>query len=531
MARYNPNPSDPQTAFFRRSNAADLQSEAAAYIAGLGVGRIISAITLSGGGAGSLFTLTVEHTVAADGVGLSSAQVASSLRVYSASTAPAVALAYSAALADAMAANPGVPLRDAELAGSAAAAVSFGLLVLARQLNADVVEVSSLADLPAPVAGVISLVPGTCYQIRGMVDVGPNTLRLAQGTVLHGSCHQVLDGLIRSAGAGPLLDNIAGASFAVTLLTLTHLAGGNPYYFADVGGPLATTQALVADCNLLFNSAPGVVDGVSQATLARIGIQACSGVGFENRGAITQLVYADMLASNNVAPLTLVRAAPGATAGVFALERLGDNRLNAGSVSMDLDGLPASTTVFVSGCVFIGPGASATALTAARRAEPTWNYESNYGLVPSIIAAENKFSLSVAGGLSPAAVPAGTWQNIPASYVCALSPTTQRFIQAAGSPDQLQYVGVTPAETRFIPIITIEAAAGTQRMGLTINVNGVDIAGAETSSEVTTTATLITTVHQVLLNPLDLVRMRIRNIGSTTQWRLYSANLTAIGLY
>lgn len=398
-------------------------------------------------------------------------------------------------------------------------------------LDPDVVEVTSLADLPAPVAGVISLAASTCYRIHGMVDVGPNTLRLAQGTILHGSCHQVLDGLIRTAGAGPLLDNVPGAIFAVAFLTLTHLAGGNPYYFADVGGPLSTTQALVADCNLALNSAPGVMDGVAQATVARIGVQACAGVAFENRGAITQLVYVDMLASNNAAPLTLVRAAPGATAVVFALERLGDNRLNAGSISLDLDGLPASTTVFVAGCVFIGPGASATALTAARRAEPTWSYETNYGLVPSIIAAENKFSLSVAGGLSPAAIPAGTWQNIPASYVCALSPTSQRFVQAVGSPDQLQYVGVTPAEIRFVPIITIEAAAGTQRMGLTINVNGVDIAAAETSSEVTTTATLITTIHQVLLNPLDLVRMRIRNIGSTTQWRLYSADLTAIGLY
>lgn len=398
-------------------------------------------------------------------------------------------------------------------------------------LAPNVVYVSSLADLPAPVAGVISLAPGTCYQIQGMVDVGPNTLRLAQGTVLHGACHQVLDGLVRTAGAGPLLNNVAGASFSVSFLTLTHLAGGSPYHFADVGGPLATTQALVADCNLILNTAPGIMDGVSQATVARVGVQACSGVALENRAAITQLVYADVLSSNNAAPLTLVRAAPGATAVVFALERLGDNRLNAGSVSLDLDALPTTAVVFVASGVFIGPGASATPVTAARRAEPTWSYETNYGLVPSIIAAENKFALSVAGGLSPAAIPAGTWQNIPASYVCALSSTSQRFVQSAGSPDELQYVGTTPAEVRFIPIITVEAAAGTQRMGLALRVNGVDIPSAETSSEVTTTATLLTTIHQVLLNPLDVVRMRIRNIGSTTQWRLYSANLTAIGLY
>lgn len=398
-------------------------------------------------------------------------------------------------------------------------------------LDPDVVVVRSLADLPTPVAGVISLAAGTCYEVQGMVAVGANTLRLAQGTVVRGGCHQVLDGLVRTAGAGPLLDNVPGASFAVVFLTLTHLAGGNPYYFSDVGGPLAVTQALVADCNLILNSAPGVVDGVQQATVARVGVQACSGVALENRGAITQLVYVDVLASNNTAPLTMVRVAPGATAGAFALERLGDNRLHASSVSLDLDGLPTSALVFVSGCVFVGPGASATPVTAARRAEPTWSYETNYGLVPSIIAAENKFALSVAGGLSPAAIPAGTWQNIPASYVCTLSPTSQRFIQSAGSPDELQYVGTTPAEVRFIPIITVEAAAGTQRMGLTVRVNGVDIATAETSSEVTTTATLLTTIHQVLLNPLDVVRMRIRNIGSTTQWRLYSANLTAIGLY
>lgn len=56
-------------------------------------------------------------------------------------------------------------------------------------LDPDVVNVRSLSDLPAPVAGVISLAAGTCYQIHGMVDVGANTLRLAQGTVLHGSCH------------------------------------------------------------------------------------------------------------------------------------------------------------------------------------------------------------------------------------------------------------------------------------------------------------------------------------------------------
>lgn len=132
MARYNPNPSAPQTAYIQHSNPADMQAAAAAYMAAL-AGRLISAITLTGGGAGSLFILAIEHTPAADGVGIDPVEAAASFRVYSAGTAVAATSAYNAALADAMAANPGVPLRDAEIEGSSSAAVFFGFLVLATQ--------------------------------------------------------------------------------------------------------------------------------------------------------------------------------------------------------------------------------------------------------------------------------------------------------------------------------------------------------------------------------------------------------------
>ncbi len=134
MSRYAPNPSDPQTVYFRRSNAADLQAEASAYITTL-AGRLITAIGLSGGGNGSLVTLAVEHTDAADGFGVAASQVANSLRIFEAASAPALNAAYAAAFANAVAANPGVPFRDSGLAGTSHAAVFFGFLVLATQIG------------------------------------------------------------------------------------------------------------------------------------------------------------------------------------------------------------------------------------------------------------------------------------------------------------------------------------------------------------------------------------------------------------
>lgn len=134
MARYTANPSDPQSVYIQRSNSQDMQTAAVAALLALGA-RLVSAITLSGSGSGTRFSLRIEHTAAADGEGLSPAEVAASLRLYQATSEPALTLAYAAALAAAQAAAPGVPLRDVITAGSGSAGVFFGAVVLATQVG------------------------------------------------------------------------------------------------------------------------------------------------------------------------------------------------------------------------------------------------------------------------------------------------------------------------------------------------------------------------------------------------------------
>lgn len=130
MGRYNPNPSDPQQIQLQRTNATDLQTAARAALGALGGSRLVSAMALSGAGSGARFTLDIEHTDANDWVGLSPAQLALSLTLFTATSADAIDQSYAAALAEAQAAAPAVPLADYMLAGGSDGAIFMGAIAL-----------------------------------------------------------------------------------------------------------------------------------------------------------------------------------------------------------------------------------------------------------------------------------------------------------------------------------------------------------------------------------------------------------------
>lgn len=262
MSRYNPNPSAPQTAYFQRSNFVDLQAEASAFMATL-AGRLISAITLAGGGSGSLFILAIEHTPAADGVGISPAQASSSFRVYAAGNAAAAAGAYAAALSDSVAANPGVPLRDAELVGSSSSAVFFGFLVLATQQGGGSGPVTGLPnavayfDAGGSLTGdaLFTYIPASGFLLLGSAV----PLQSNAGVQVSSTVNNRAQFRSNQYGANAATPGITGFKSRGPVATNTGILAGDPVFTITAIGVAPDNASIPLAATLIFQVPPAFV--------------------------------------------------------------------------------------------------------------------------------------------------------------------------------------------------------------------------------------------------------------------------------
>ena len=106
--------------------------------------------------------------------------------------------------------------------------------------TSSVVNVNSLADLPAPAGGVITLVPGKIYSFSGLVDIGSNYLNL-NGASLRGN-NPVGDG-VTSAVSGAILRSTGQHVFLQNLLVVLGANATTAYDFSDATG--------TKSCNIL----------------------------------------------------------------------------------------------------------------------------------------------------------------------------------------------------------------------------------------------------------------------------------------
>jgi hypothetical protein len=112
----------------------------------------------------------------------------------------------------------------------------------------DPVEVHSLADLPAPVGGVITLAADTRYEFIGRVVIGTNELLLSDGTHIVGRA-----GIIRNEGSSGAILRMPAAGRVVIERIGLDMGGGN---VVQIGGDV---DSLFKDVSFFNTTGGGTV--------------------------------------------------------------------------------------------------------------------------------------------------------------------------------------------------------------------------------------------------------------------------------
>ena len=118
----------------------------------------------------------------------------------------------------------------------------------------DPVEVYTLDDLPAPVAGVITLLPQICYHIHGEVDLGANRILMSAGAGLEG----VGIALLVGSTASPLITCTTDEVARIHHLAITNNGGGEGVYWE---GENSGSQLWLHDCSIYGEPALFVTGG------------------------------------------------------------------------------------------------------------------------------------------------------------------------------------------------------------------------------------------------------------------------------
>jgi len=109
--------------------------------------------------------------------------------------------------------------------------------------------VKSLADLPAPVGGVITLSANTDYEINGNINIGADQLKFSNGSQLFG-INRTTDG-IQYTGAGSMFINVANAGFIMHDIKITTASAAKVF---DLTGD-SSTDICIDNVNLSVTSA------------------------------------------------------------------------------------------------------------------------------------------------------------------------------------------------------------------------------------------------------------------------------------
>ncbi|MDV7186154.1 hypothetical protein R3X25_02580 [Lutibacter sp. TH_r2] len=140
------------------------------------------------------------------------------------------------------------------------------------------VLVTSSADLPAPSGGVITLTPGTLYEINGAIAI-PNTIEL-NGCVLEG--RDIGSDMLIFTGSGALLSGTKGG--VVKNLTLVGSSGKNLFNLNDA---TKTLSLIFRDCYVSSFASVGSISGYNVVLMNLINfINNNNGVTYSNNSKI-----------------------------------------------------------------------------------------------------------------------------------------------------------------------------------------------------------------------------------------------------
>lgn len=375
--------------------------------------------------------------------------------------------------------------------------------VMLRVARDNYVLVKSTADLPAPVAGVITLVSGVEYEINGTISLA-SSINM-NGCTLKGD-DSANDKLVYTGTGALFTGNKTGN---IRYLTLT-AASGSVFNIDALG---TAQNMLVQNCFFLGNSSVGTIAGVG-------GTVFFSTVAyFVNTNGIT-LQNDNNVVMNN----TLWDASNSNTyekfVGTFnVIQILGGDRLTTSTNSakaLDISGITSINAGSAKVIMFVGTGTYIVGTFTN-----AWEVEAS-GL--------NTQKDEVAGGNMYLTVPVATTfsaSNTP-TKVLGTTVSTNLFRVTNPSNNRLTYAGSKTRSFNVSCSMSITQPSSNRYFSFYIARNGVIIPESRQDVKVvnSTDQVSLTLGCRALMAPGDYVEVWVENQSSTTSMTVQTLNLT-----
>lgn len=292
-----------------------------------------------------------------------------------------------------------------------------------KQLN-NVVVVTRLEDLPAPITGNITLVDNLTYQINGTVSLGTNTITLGVSNTIFG-LDKSNDKLVYTGTSAMI--NGTNQDITIGVITLTaSTAGGSVFNLTGT-----TNKMEIRECIFTGSASLGTING-GAFLIFRANLMTANSAGLTLQGTMGYVAIADTFWVSNSSTITCISI----PSGTFTELKITRNIFNVVATQTALNiAIGVVVTVgIVELCDFIGVG---NYLTGINHTSPNWNLRDNRNIT-------NTFTFI------PRAIER-SWGNVRATNATRISSgiTTSTFgaSAAVANDNTTNYTGYTSTAT------------------------------------------------------------------------------------
>lgn len=369
------------------------------------------------------------------------------------------------------------------------------------------VIINELADFPAPVAGVITLLPDTLYLLGQDVSLGTNTIKLSSNTSLRG-----LDSIVISltyTGTGDMF-TIANTTNRISNLSIVCSTGRILNFTDNTGSIFRMTDCTVAAARF------GLLNGVAPGSSARFSSVsgAFSVSGLTLTGQWRTLQYETSAITQNAGAFLDLGTA------TFEAVIVGPILINVASGAEFLSGLTNSGNIVAGGTgqvtQTLSSGAGAL-LVGISVDDALWRFALNDDIQDTrsdaLLSMQSNATNTVIASSGTYVLVAGTWVD---------SGKSQFSVTAAG---RMTYLGGNDAR---LPVDFSCSAApisgNAKTIGLQVALNGVLIPGSmRTGTTDSGKPVSITNIWQITMSTNDFVEIFVANETDSTDILVSSA--------
>lgn len=380
----------------------------------------------------------------------------------------------------------------------------------------NIVIINSLADLPAPVASVITLAANTIYRFSGSVDIGANRFVADANTAFHGE-DAFIDGIVSST-TGALITS-TDVSIALDSINLTVSSGS---YF-NFTGSVSLDAIRLETVFLLGCTTAGTITNCSLFTFRKSFILPPATTGFVFSGTSN----GSFKVSNSTINTGTTGIGVDFGSSVWASIFIGpDNTFNADAGGTSLDIAVASGNLIAAGQgyiftnIFSGAG---TPIVGSTEADIRWITGGNTGFISSTYAAQGSIENSALATTFPGLTITNVVNvNFGAAFVPDI--VSQFTIDTAG---KFTYIG-SETRTFFFDATLFGSIAGgaTRQYVYAIAINGVVESGTISKAEYDGSNPGSNSVSGILaLSQNDFVELQVYAVTAVTDLVIDTASI------